>query len=262
MRRERRCVLLLTVVVLAAVANPARAAQNFANSEFQRQWQAGEAIVQNFWGPLDTARDGQPEPYAEAQDGSRLVQYFDKGRMELTNGKVTNGLLATELITGRLQLGDNTFDDRLPAHVPVAGDPDSPGPSYATIAGAAEIRGPVRAAIGVRTTRALTADGTMISFPTGGENPQGAIAAYDAATQHNVPAAFAAFRDRAGILTIGFAISEPFWSTAMVAGKEKDVLVQAFERRVLTFTPTNPPAFQVEFGNIGRHYIVWRNAGG
>lgn len=262
MRRGRRCMLLLTVVALAAVANPVGAAQDFARPEFRQQWQAGEAIVPNFWGPLDTAQDRQQELYAEAQGGNRVVQYFDKGRMELTNGKVTNGLLATELITGRLQLGDNTFDDRLPARVPVAGDPDSPGPSYATIAGATEIRDPARAAIGARTTRALTADGTITVFSTGGENPQGAIAAYDAATQHNVPAAFATFRDRAGILTIGFAISEPFWSTAMVAGQEKDVLVQAFERRVLTFTPTNPPAFQVEFGNIGRHYFVWRNAGG
>ena len=38
----------------------------------------------------------------------------------------------------------------------------------------------------------------------------------------------------------------------------KDVLVQAFERRVLTFTPTNSPAFQVEMGNVGQHYYRWR----
>jgi hypothetical protein len=36
------------------------------------------------------------------------------------------------------------------------------------------------------------------------------------------------------------------------------VLIQAFERRVLTYTPDNPPGFTVEYGNIGRHYYTWR----
>ena len=36
------------------------------------------------------------------------------------------------------------------------------------------------------------------------------------------------------------------------------MLIQAFERRVLTYNPANPPAFQVEMGNIGLHYYDWR----
>jgi hypothetical protein len=36
------------------------------------------------------------------------------------------------------------------------------------------------------------------------------------------------------------------------------VFIQAFERRVLTYTPGNPPGFAVEFGNIGQHYYLWR----
>ncbi|MGI8690178.1 MAG: fibronectin type III domain-containing protein, partial [Thermomicrobiales bacterium] len=36
------------------------------------------------------------------------------------------------------------------------------------------------------------------------------------------------------------------------------VLVQPFQRRVLSYTPTNPPGFQVEMGNIGQHYYQWR----
>jgi hypothetical protein len=36
------------------------------------------------------------------------------------------------------------------------------------------------------------------------------------------------------------------------------VLVQPFERRVLTYTPSNAPAWRVEMGNIGRHYYEWR----
>lgn len=260
MHRGRRFVLLITIIAVACATYPVGAAQSFAHPDFQRQWQGSEALIANFWGPLDTALDGRQEPYADVDGGSRLVQYFDKGRMELTNGKVTNGLLATELITGELQLGDGTFATRQPATVPVAGDSDSPGPTYETIANAAPLRAPAQTAMGAATTRALAADGTLTTFPQGGDSPQAAIASYDAVTQHNVPAAFAAFRDRAGVLTVGFAISEPFWSRVKVAGRDTEVLVQAFERRVLTFTPANPAAFQVEFGNIGRHYIVWRNS--
>ncbi|MEZ4568871.1 MAG: hypothetical protein R2849_00770 [Thermomicrobiales bacterium] len=71
----------------------------------------------------------------------RQVQYYDKSRMEITDPTVdpnsiwyvTNGLLATELITGRMQLGNNRFDDRAPANVNVAGDANDPnGPTYAT----------------------------------------------------------------------------------------------------------------------------------
>lgn len=257
---ERRCLMLIALISFASLVHPVGAATAFAHPDFRKQWEAGEAVIANFWGPLDTALDGQQEPYAEADGGSRLVQYFDKGRMELTNGKVTNGLLATELITGRLQLGDTTFVTRQPGTIPIAGDADSPGPTYATIANTAPVRDPMPSAIGTPTTRSLMADGTLGTFPPATDNPQSAITAYDAATRHNVPAAFAAFRDRAGIASIGFAISEPFWSSVTVGGARKDVMIQAFERRVLTFTPTNAAAFQVEFGNIGRHYIAWRNA--
>jgi len=43
-----------------------------------------------------------------------------------------------------------------------------------------------------------------------------------------------------------------------VGGVERDVLVQVFERRVLSYTPSNPASFQVEMGNVGQHYYAWR----
>jgi WD40 repeat protein len=36
------------------------------------------------------------------------------------------------------------------------------------------------------------------------------------------------------------------------------VLVQLFERRVLTYTPANSAEFKVEMGNVGQHYFQWR----
>ena len=43
-----------------------------------------------------------------------------------------------------------------------------------------------------------------------------------------------------------------------VGGVERDVLMQAFQRRVVTYTPSNSAGFQVEMGNVGRHYTAWR----
>ena len=57
---------------------------------------------------------------------------------------------------------------------------------------------------------------------------------------------------------VGLPITEAYWVTAMVGGKSKTVLVQAFERRVLTYTPDNPEGFRVEMGNVGLHYLAWR----
>ena len=49
---------------------------------------------------------------------------------------VTNGLVVVELITGRLQFGDTTFEQQTPSEVNVAGDLDDPnGPTYAVFAG-------------------------------------------------------------------------------------------------------------------------------
>ncbi|GEM_PF-3155459 len=259
---------LFGAVITAWIAAPASAATGFASPAFQTQWTAGEALTPNFWGPLSLAREGQNEPYVEGKladgtSGMRLVQYFDKARMELTNpasGIITNGLLATELITGKLQLGDNSFQTLQPAGVPVAGDPDNVGPTYASInMNATTLLANTPAAAGSPTTRLLSATGTLGTY-TGAyaSDPQGTIAAYDTDTQHNVPAAFATYRTKAGLLTIGFAISEPFWSNVKVAGVQKDVLVQAFQRRVLTYTPTNNDPFKVEMGNIGQHYYIWR----
>jgi len=43
-----------------------------------------------------------------------------------------------------------------------------------------------------------------------------------------------------------------------VAGTPQRILIQAFERRVLTYNPANPAPFQVEFGNVGQQYYRWR----
>jgi hypothetical protein len=56
----------------------------------------------------------------------------------------------------------------------------------------------------------------------------------------------------------GFPLTEPYWASVNLKGEPTDVLVQCFERRCLTWTPTNPAGWEVEAGNVGQHYYFWR----
>src|SRR5437870_4689668 len=146
---------LLLTLGWAPAANPAAAAPTklpasmpFADSAFETVWMrndqpvASRAATRSWtWGPAPLASG--VETYADATDGSgtRLVQYFDKSRMEINNPKVspddkwfvTNGLLTVELISGRMQVGDSKFDTRRPANIPLASDADdAAAPTYAS----------------------------------------------------------------------------------------------------------------------------------
>jgi hypothetical protein len=265
MRRASMGLLGVGLLVLALVVfqvNAVRGAASYADPLFQQQWQQGEALTPNFWGPLSTAKDGQQEPYQQAAGGQRLVQYFDKGRMELSNGVVTNGLLASEIVKGQLQVGDAAFLQKDAPAIPIAGDTDNPGPTYKQLGTTAKALLAATAAQ-PNGTMAATVGGDGTVTPGASELAgSAALTTYDSPTQHNVPGVFDAYRTKAGLATIGYAISEPFGAVVKVAGQQKGVLIQIFERRVLTFTPTNDPAFQVEMGNIGQHYYTWRYSGG
>jgi DNA-binding beta-propeller fold protein YncE len=56
----------------------------------------------------------------------------------------------------------------------------------------------------------------------------------------------------------GYPLTEAYWATVKIAGTARNVLVQCFERRCLTYTPGNPDGWQVEAGNVGQHYYHWR----
>ena len=232
----------------------------FAFAPFQSQWQMGEGLTPNFWGP--SVSGALMEQYVET-GGARLVQYFDKGRMERgVNDAVTNGLLANELITGQMQVGDNAFMARGAANIPVAGDPDNAGPTYAGLGtkGMSLFATTTNRSGGV-VTSTVAANGTVTAGGMMTGSGPTAISAYDGTTQHNVPQAFADYRAKAGLSSIGLAKSEAFLTTVKVGGMQKQVMVQVFERRVLTYTAANAPAFQVEMGNIGQHYYRWRYCG-
>lgn len=231
------------------------------------------------WGPH--AFDLRTEPYTDAENGLRLVAYYDKSRMEITNPygdrtsewHVTNGLLVNEMINGQLQLGDNEFNARQPADIPVAGDPElNGGPTYASFAGVLDPDGEGE---GETVTRTLDRDGTVATDPDLAD--YGVTAAENISeTGHYIADVFWEYLNSTGILrqpgqyvegpifnptffATGFPVTSAYWSQVTVDGVEQDVLVQCFERRCLTFTPGNDPDWQVEMGNVGQHYYRWRH---
>ncbi len=132
-----------------AQAAPWHDRTRFASSRFEQIWRRADEMVAEgrtdrswTWGP--TAWFDYYEFYKQSPSGLRLVQYFDKARMEINNpgnsagslGGVTNGLLPVEMVSGRLKLGDGIGPDqneqREPADIPVVGDQANENPNAPT----------------------------------------------------------------------------------------------------------------------------------
>jgi len=87
------------------------------------------------------------------------------------------------------------------------------------------------------------------------------VTSYDAVTGHNVAAPFADWVARQPFPAswlIGLPLTEPYWHDALLDGVPTRVLVQAFERRILTWTPGQAEGWAVESNNAGLHYREWR----
>ena len=303
MRTKGSCsasVLLLLLLSLALPPRPATAAAEppaFAADAFTARWErldrpVARQVTQRswLWGPGPNSV-GIRESYADSPGGERLVQYFDKSRMEINQPDgdpqhpwyVTNGRLPVELITGRIQTGDHQeFDTANPARVPVVGDPDHAFPHYADLRSL--LAGPSTPdRRSQRAMQVLTPAGPQGTAPIG-DDPGTELVDYVVwgGGAANVPSVFREFMRQAGlvwsgsdatsdyvyvepivdpIFAYGFPITEPYWVQASVAGRERWVMLQCYERRCLTYTPGNPDGWKVEAGNVGRHYYEWRYNG-
>jgi hypothetical protein len=230
------------------------------------------------WG-AEAVADALLEAYADAPGGWRLVQYFDKSRMEITDPRadpgslwyVTNGLLAKELVTGQMQVGNGITRQYEPAMVQVAGDPGPDAPTYAIFN---KLMGSPALPVGSTIIQTLDNEGKVGTYRLMSE--YGVVAAvYVGATKHSVASVFWEFMNSSGLVldgdryaqgklfqdpfyASGYPLTEAYWMTVRVGGAPKRVLVQVFERRVLTYTPDNPDGWKVEAGNVGTHYFVWR----
>ncbi len=269
---------------------------SFSNALFKTKWQRADKPITDgvanpsrswLWGPESfSPSTGNSESYLESPGGSRTVLYFDKARMELNNpatGLVTNGLLVRELISGRLATGDSAFTQLQTAtDIPIAGDPqNNNGPTYSSFGKVAttDNDNPSSDRTGQAVADTITRDGAIGTNPDLGGYSK--YAYFENTLKHNIPEVFWNFLNQRGNVYVngqlqnnqpvlgdnpnapwldatGFPITEAYWATVTVAGQSKLVLTQAYERRVLTYTPDNPVAFKVEMGNVGRHYFNWR----
>ncbi|HYP20899.1 MAG TPA: class F sortase [Chloroflexia bacterium] len=267
----------------------------FADSAFEAVWMrndqlvAAKSVARSWtWGPAPMAAG--LEAYEEAPDGTRLrlVQYFDKARMEINNPKgnptangfVTNGLLTVELISGLMQVGNSKFVTGKPAGINLASDPDDGNaPMYASFGSvsntsAGEKRQPDKTKGGYASQR-ISRTGDVTDDASKTKLAEARIVYYDKATGHNIPSVFWDFLNskaqvRQGIGTaskpfldpwvfaMGLPISDAYWANVKIGGKSQEVLIQAFERRVLTYAPDQPAGWKVQMGNIGQHYFEWR----
>ena len=262
--------LLLAVVVLISVSFlPVRKSDkpSFANPLFEQLWTEQTAAAGNvdLWGSEPLL--WRVEPYADAPDGRRVVQYFDRGRMELTptdNGgtEVTEGLLALELTTGEIRLGSKLLQYQDPPTTAI--DSGTPDPAVATYAGLSQVV-EKQAANGSanHTSLDLWIDAagkvTEKAPPTSVWDTQ-----YVTATGHNLPDVFVnlfnqnPFGQMTWVEALGYPISEPYWTMYRRNGVLLPSLVQVFERRILVYTPSLQPSEQITLANVGRHYYRWR----
>jgi hypothetical protein len=290
MRLLGAVLILLSVFSYAAPA--VTDAQSFASPAFEKTWRRSDlpvlqqAVKRSFVYGVDGFFSTY-EPYADSPNGVRLVQYFDKARMEITRPDfdqeniyyVTNGLIVKEMVMGNLQLGDREFQGRYPAYgIPVTGDLNDNGETatYASFTDVASTqvqdrrRAEPRVGLGVDLT--IGKSGQVDTNK--GLGALTTIGYYEPVLGHNIAKPFWDYFNQKGVIfegpnpavgliinwvyTVGYPLTEPYWVTTKVGGVKKDVLVQLFERRVLTWTPSNVADYQVEMGNVGRHYYSWR----
>lgn len=286
--RRTRHGILATVLTLSllALAQPAPALAedldldpSFASDPIPEIWAQADGDDARsgpnqswIWGPAIHA--ATHEPYADSPDGVREVYYFDKARMEINDPAesrdsiwyATSGLLIREMMLGQIQIGDQQSVETEPAEIPVTGDLEDNGssPTYATLAAHTTLGGRDDNRAGDRggeqVTTFLHADG---SLDDGFDPPaESSIAYYDDTLGHNVPDVFWDWMTSQAIgweYIFGHPVTEPYWVDTLIEGEPQEVMVQAFERRVLTFNPANDSEWQVEAGNAGLHYRAWRD---
>jgi hypothetical protein len=175
-----------------------------------------------------------------------------------------------------VQVGNDNFIRLSPAEVDIASDTDDTAPGTPTYASFRNLihsnprqeGSPVNATINragqVGTDRAYF-DSYHVSY-----------AYYEPATQNNIPDVFWTFLNQTGPVLVnneyvtarlsdpyfyvtGYPISAAYWAKVTIEGKhDTAVLIQPYERRVLTYVPSAPEGWRVQMGNVGLHYIEWR----
>jgi len=186
---------------------------------------------------------GAPLTRVEIENG-RSVQYFEKGKLEDHRKTVSDpawqfsyGLMAEELL-------------RAGPSLPVGGEKSTV--TYADLQKLADPAKRVAPPKGFTNGVYKNKDGTVFIPFTSDLSP---------APGHNVAAIFwivlsSDTRSPGGWLhDVGLPLTEAVWATVDKGNlKGRRVLIQAFQRTILTYDPLNTPGWQVERFNIGMDY--------
>ncbi|HEX8599166.1 MAG TPA: hypothetical protein VF952_11700 [Chloroflexia bacterium] len=282
------------VVLLSASGTSRAAPEGFADKAFLDIWLRTDAPVLDgnaqrswYWGPSPGL--ALEEPYTGLKGGKRLVQYFDKARMEINNPNadrksewfVTTGLLVVEMVSGKQQVGDREFVPKQAAEIAVAGDgltDDPDAPTYTSFRLVASLGGPgnnrAPNLMGQPVTATINRVGQVGSNSALGLYPGAKLAAYSEVLGHNIPHAMWEFLNLKGtvqqdgklstnqtianwVFVMGYPISEPYWARVKIGGVFNDALIQLYERRTLVYVPALDKGWQVQMGNVGQHYHRW-----
>ncbi|MCS7003038.1 MAG: hypothetical protein NZ518_09335, partial [Dehalococcoidia bacterium] len=201
------------------------------------------AFYQSHDGPRILGR-GLSVAFAPGNVGGK-VQYFEKGRLEDHRATTTDRVWQFQygLLVDELQQAN--------ARLPIGGDASTL--TYADLAALASPTKRIAPPAGYTGNTLTRPDGSVfIPFTTD----------LRAGPGHTVPRWFWAYMNRADLFPggwlhdIGLPITEPVEATVTkgsVTGRR--IIVQAFQRTILTYDPANPPEWQVERANVGTDYL-------
>lgn len=270
------CALAMVSMVFYGVFARESGRQITLHQAVQATWQqadgpitAGDVQRAWVWGSEPLA--ATTEFYPESPNKTRKLIYFDKGRLDIldeggdTNSPwfATGALLVSEMLSGKVQLGEDDFVERETPNIPLTGDLiQQDGVTYASLAPLSTYADDPLSfedAASAELTAVLNASGEV--DPDGMAGSGVVVGSFSDVTGHNIAAPFvdwARAQPYPDLYLLGHPISEPYWIQTEVLGTPKTVLMQAFQRRVMTYTPDIPSEWMVESSNAGQHYRLWR----
>ncbi len=276
----------LVLALLVAVPGVGAAVEQRVLDGFDRTWARTDAPEARgnrtfMWGPVALLPVDLTlqEQMIGLPGGQRAVRYWDKARMEVNDPNapadqwyVTNGLLVSEMVQGRIQISVDPvqYATRAPAEISFGDLDDTTGPTYKSFQHRL-IDPPL--AVGAPVAQQIDRTGKVAATEAGGVT----CAVIVQETKHCIAAPFWDFLGQHGAIyeptaggliegplfdplfyATGLPISEAYWITVQANHQPTRVLIQLFERRTLTYNPAHAPAIRVEMGNVGLQYYNWR----
>lgn len=239
MTRNRRMLTLFATVVVVLLLVSIEAAQSFAASNAQTDTVIAQPFQQYYWRHQGPRVLGYVQSYALDLNGY-TAQYFEKGRVEDHSHEVTNP--AWSLMYGRLTAELMEFAPWFPVN--------GTSVTYGDLRAFTEARWGVPE--GLSSGTMPVAGGVFVPFD----------AHLNAAPGYVVPEYFWQYINRNDLFPggwlhdIGLPLTNAFEVQALKGGQFRTIMMQAFERTVLTYDPLNPAEWQIERGNIGTDTLL------